>query len=176
MNMSNSSLLATWRYSDMVPQPSRSASLAIDSAARPSASTNSIAQATMRSRLSPRARRVGGAARHRISSARGSGLSVVITHQPNRYTRAKRMTYAFAYDIRITRSKPEMARSRPRRCRRRVPRLLATAVLHGWHPGARDIRSSLPAAGRPRDVRKRRDGDGGGADLAGTARQETRPA
>src|SRR6185312_15086300 len=43
-----------------------------------------------------------------------------------------------------------------------------------WHAGARDVRVALPAAGGPRDVRKRGDGDCGAADLARTARR--RPA
>src|SRR3954452_6984335 len=85
-----------------------------------------------------------------------------------------RMPYAYAYVIRITGQ--TVARSRPRRCRRRVPGLLAAALLHRRHAGARHVRLALPVAGGACDVRKRGDGDGGGADLARPARAETRSA
>src|SRR5258707_306020 len=76
----------------MVPLPSRSASLPIDNAPRPSASANSMAAATMRSLVRPRDRRAGTPCPQSSSSARGSGASswfggpdgLVITVQPKR--------------------------------------------------------------------------------------------
>jgi hypothetical protein len=69
-----------------------------------------------------------------------------------------------------------MARPCSRRGRRRVPGVLASAPLDGRHAGAVDVRIALSTAVRPCDVRQRRDGDRGGADLARSARHETRPA
>ena len=52
----------TWRYSDIVVNPRRSATLAIDTAAMPSASASSIAAATMPAALiAGRGPRVGAA-------------------------------------------------------------------------------------------------------------------
>ena len=80
MNVTSSSLLVTCRYSDMVPQPGRSASRAIDNAPRPSASARSTAASTIRSRLSPRGRRAPVGSRHSTSSARGNGSSSLDRH------------------------------------------------------------------------------------------------
>src|SRR6185312_8528380 len=96
------------------------------------------------------------------------------TSQPNRHASPMRMTYAFAYGIRST--EQEVAGTRTGRCRRGVLGIFTAAVLHGWHAGARHLRVALSAAGGPRDVCHRGDGDGGGTDLAGTARPPTRPA
>src|ERR1700759_4558305 len=102
MNITSSSLLATCRYNDIVPQPNRSASRAIDSGGSPSAPASAPAAETIRSRVSPLDRRDGAASPHRISRARGSGSSrSFITGQRSRYTARVRMTYAIANDIRI---------------------------------------------------------------------------
>src|SRR5258708_17383631 len=54
------------------------------------------------------------------------------------------MPYAFAYDIRIRSSEQEVAGPRPRRCRRRILGLLASAVLHRRDAGALDVRVHYP--------------------------------
>ena len=114
----------------------------------------------------PSERRAGGGSRHRISAP---GAAAVGHRQLNRCAAGRRMAYAFAYGIRTERSK--INGSPPP-----AVVVLASALLHGRHAGACDVRTALPVAGRPCDVRQRRDGDRGGAALARTARQAARPA
>ena len=120
MNVTNSSLLATWRYSDMVPQPSRSASRAIDNAPRPSASTNSMAAATMRFAAQP----AGAPGRRCVApqDLQRSGQRLVGRSSPvslNASADRKRMPYASAYGIRIARYRTESG----------PPRALAVVVV-----------------------------------------------
>ena len=89
-------MFETWRYSDMAPLPSRSASRAMDSAPSPSALANSIAVVTMRSESAP-ATFAWCVFAPRGSSARGSGASssdrLAISHQTN-HARLLRTVYA----------------------------------------------------------------------------------
>ena len=123
-----------------MPQPSRSASRAIDSAPRPSASASSTAAVTMRSRLSPRERLDVLGSCHKISSARGSGSLICGQHKRVRTDCVCRTLYA--YDIRnhgpARSGWPRLWRSSSRRsccsrCRRTSPAAPGCPRRSRWH-------------------------------------------